>query len=196
LNTAVVRLARRLLGKYLVTRIRGRLCSGMIIETEAYRAYADRANHASGGRRTLRNAAMFGPGGQAYVYLCYGMHNLFNVVTNQAGTAEAVLIRALEPADGIATMQKRRRRRVTAACVPRKKLCAGPGTLTQALAITRALNQADLRGNKIWIEDRGVKLRPAEIRSGPRVGVEYAGEDAKLPFRFWIAPRPHPNPPR
>lgn len=177
----VVLIARELLGKELVTRIGGRITSGIINETEAYNGVVDRASHAFGGKRTPRNEQMYAAGGNAYVYLCYGIHHLFNVVTNVAGIPHAVLIRSIIPQQGIDTMRTRR-------ATPGKPTTTGPGTLTQALAIRTTHNGVSLGGPTIMIRDAGIALPPKRIMSGPRIGVDYAGPDALLPYRFHFHP--------
>ncbi|MDD5677800.1 MAG: DNA-3-methyladenine glycosylase [Kiritimatiellae bacterium] len=175
----VVRISRDLLGQYLFTRIDGRtVAGGRIVETEAYAGATDRASHAYGNRRTRRTAVMYSAGGVAYVYLCYGLHALFNVITGVEGIPDAVLIRALEPTHGISVMLKRRGR----ACLDRK-LTAGPGVLSQALGITVLHSGQSLLGDEIWLE-KGIKLRPEQVVATTRIGVDYAGADAKLPWRF------------
>ncbi|HEY3403308.1 MAG TPA: DNA-3-methyladenine glycosylase [Ohtaekwangia sp.] len=176
----VVKIARELLGKVLFTRIKGVVTSGVIVETEAY-SWKERGCHAYEGRKTNRNAVMFEDGGLAYVYLCYGMHNMFNVVTNVQGIADAILVRAVEPVEGIAEMQLRR-----GAIRSAHQLTSGPGKLTRAMGIDRNLNGKFLRDNEVWIEDRGYKLKRTLIEASPRIGIDYAGEDAKLPWRFTI----------
>ncbi len=178
----VVRVARELLGQRLMTRLGGRtLTGGLIAETEAYAGATDRASHAYGFRRTRRTAVMYAPGGVAYVYLCYGLHALFNVITAGAGVPHAVLIRALRPTHGVPLMMRRRHRtRLDGA------LAGGPGSLAQALGIGVRHSGVSLLGARIWIE-RGVRVPPGEIRTAPRVGVAYAGPDARRPWRFiWI----------
>jgi DNA-3-methyladenine glycosylase len=175
----VIAIGRQLLGKYLLTNFDNKLTGGMIVETEAYRAPEDRASHAYGMRRTKRNAVMYQAGGVCYVYLCYGLHSLLNVVTNNEGIPHAILIRALEPKIGIDTMLKRRHKsRVD------RSLTAGPGALAQALGVTRMHNGLLLTSSEIWIEDRGVAVLEEEILASPRVGIAYAQEDALLPWRF------------
>ncbi len=187
----VVSIARDLLGKFLVTSIDGQLSSGMITETEAYAGRNDKACHANNGKRTKRTEVMFHEGGKAYVYLCYGIHHLFNVTTNKDGYADAVLIRAVEPTEGLSTMLERR-----GLSQPQTRLTAGPGALSMALGITIDLYGSDLTGPTVWIEDRGIRLPDHGIASGARVGVGYAGEDALKPWRFgirdsmWIS-KPH-----
>jgi DNA-3-methyladenine glycosylase len=168
-----------LLGKVLCTQLDGLLTKVVITETEAYAGVTDKASHAYGGRRTRRTEPMFGPGGIAYVYLCYGIHHLFNVVTNVEGTPHAVLIRAGEPLAGVDTMLTRRTRTDIDST-----LLSGPGSLAQALGIDSTLTGTDLMSDVIWIEDHQILVSPDEIVAGPRVGVDYAEEDALLPYRF------------
>jgi DNA-3-methyladenine glycosylase len=178
----VLFLCRDLLGKYLMTYIDRKLTGGMIIECEAYRGPEDRASHAFGGRRTRRNEVMYSKGGLCYVYRCYGIHNLFNIVTHSKDIPHAILIRALKPVEGIETMLIRRRKEKVD-----KTLCGGPGTLTQALGIKLEHNGLPLSGPEIWVEDRGVKVPKNRIITGPRIGVAYAAEHARLPWRFRMA---------
>lgn len=176
----VVSIAQQLLGKLLVTEIDGQKTSGIITETEAYAGVTDRASHAYGGRRTKRTEVMYMEGGNAYVYLCYGIHHLFNVVTNEAGTPHAVLIRAIEPVDGLEIMQLRRKMsKLTHA------LTAGPGALSKALGISTEMTGLSLFGDSVYIEDRP-PLPDTQIVAATRIGVNYAGEDALLPYRFYI----------
>ncbi len=181
LTEDVPRLARELLGKVLVTFLGGERTAVMITETEAYEGPVDRASHAYGHRRTRRTGTMYLPGGCAYVYLCYGMHHLFNVVSAPAGVPHAVLIRAGEPLEGLSLMLKRRKMDKI-----EKRLTAGPGSLSRALGITTALDAEKLGGPKIWIEDRGIRFPDKEIAAGPRIGVDYAGEHALWPYRFYL----------
>lgn len=176
----VVQVARELLGKILVTEISGERTAGRVVETEAYAAN-DKASHAHLARRTTRTEPMFGIGGTAYVYLCYGIHHLFNISTNAAGIAEAVLVRGIEPVDGEEIMARRR-----GLAVGNFRLTAGPGALTQALGIGKAQNGKSLPQDEVWFEDDGARVSENEIVAGTRVGVAYAKEDAYLPYRFWI----------
>lgn len=192
LSEDVVQIAKDLLGKYLCTMIEGKLTSGIITETEAYAGEIDKASHAFGNRRTNRTEIMFADGGVSYVYLCYGIHHLFNVVTNYKDTPHAVLIRAIKPVDGIETILKRRNI-LTKENVKdflskdkKNKIAGGPGTVSQALGIRTKHTGLDLTGNVIWIEDRGLKINKKDIIAGPRVGVDYAGEHAKWPYRFIV----------
>ncbi|WP_114778214.1 DNA-3-methyladenine glycosylase [Botryobacter ruber] len=177
----VVQVAQDLLGKYLYTNIGGVLTGGMVVETEAYAGENDRACHAHMNRRTPRTEIMYQEGGVAYVYLVYGIYHLFNVITNTAGKADAVLVRAIEPTEGIPEMQLRRHMPVL-----KPNLTAGPGVLSIALGIDRKLYGADLTGDTIWLEDQGVQVPAGHIATGPRIGVDYAGDDALLPWRFWL----------
>ncbi len=175
----VVSLARELIGKLLCSCIDGKITKGMIIETEAYSGENDKACHANGQKMTSRNKIMFAAGGHAYIYLCYGIHHLFNVVTNREGFADAVLIRALEPKVGIETMLKRRNMKKV-----EKRLTAGPGVLTQALGIKTHHYGEKLDKNTIWIEDNDEGIN--DIIATTRIGVEYAEEDALKPWRFYL----------
>jgi len=178
----VVKLSREFLGKVLYSRKDGVVTAGIITETEAYDGITDKASHAFGGRRTSRTEIMFAPGGLAYVYLCYGIHSLFNIVTGKTDTPQAILVRAVYPVVGEETMRIRRRRPRSSSA----ELCIGPGTVTQALGIHYSDSGLDLRGNEIWIEDKKIKIPPSTILIGPRVGVDYAGKDALLPYRFRV----------
>ncbi|SFE40693.1 DNA-3-methyladenine glycosylase [Thermoflexibacter ruber] len=184
LNPDVVEVAKQLLGKYLCTDFGEGLTIGKIVETEAYCGATDKACHAHF-KRTRRNSIMFARGGVAYVYLCYGVHHLFNVVTNQEGLADAVLIRGIEPIEGIELMLKRRGFSHLA-----HSLTAGPGAMSKALGITTDYYGTDLCGNKIWIADEGIAIPENQIIASPRVGVAYAEEDALLPWRFRIKGNP------
>lgn len=175
----VVEISRDLIGKVLCTYIGGRKTALAITETEAYAGVTDRASHAYGGRRTKRTEPMYAPGGRAYVYLCYGIHHLFNVVTNVEGVPHAVLIRAGRPLEGLDLMLERRKKNHAD-----KSLLAGPGSTARALGISTRLTGASLAGDRVWIEDRGIGVDPSAIFVGPRVGVDYAGRDAALPYRF------------
>lgn len=176
----VVKIARELLGKVLFTKVDGLITGGIIVETEAY-SWKERGCHAFGARKTNRNEIMFAKGGFAYVYLCYGMYNLFNVVTNREGVADAVLIRALEPLEGVDVMALRRGKLKQAT-----QLTSGPGKLTKAMGIDRKLNGKFLLDDEVWLEDRGIRITPRSIDASPRIGIDYAGDDALLPWRFTV----------
>lgn len=184
----VIEAARDLLGCILVSSVDGSLTAGRIVETEAYRAPDDKACHAFGNRRTARTEVMFAAGGHAYVYLCYGIHHLFNVVTGQENEAHAVLVRAIEPLHNLPLMQSRRGMRHKD-----RRLTGGPGKLAEALGIhTRhsGMNMLDPE-SLIWIEpDPGKPVDPADIASGPRIGVESAGQCATWPWRFYLEHSP------
>jgi DNA-3-methyladenine glycosylase len=179
LRNDVVAISRELLGKVLCTNINGVRTEAIITETEAYAGIADKASHAYGDRRTKRTEPMYGPGGTAYVYLCYGIHHLFNVVTNDEGVPHAVLVRAGKPVEGLDEILLRRNRTKVD-----KTLMGGPGTVSQALGIKTDMTGTSLRGRRIWIEDRGMTVLDKDISVGPRVGVDYAQEDAARPYRF------------
>jgi len=175
----VLEISRELLGKVLCTQLDGSQTKVVITETEAYAGVTDKASHAYGGRRTRRTEPMFGPGGVAYVYLCYGIHHLFNVVTNIEGTPHAVLIRAGKPLAGVNAMLVRRNKSDID-----PTLLSGPGSLAKALGVSSTMTGTDLMGDVIWIEDHQISVSADEITAGPRVGVGYAEEDALLPYRF------------
>lgn len=174
----VITIAQELIGKILLTYIDGIRCSGIITETEAYRHYGDKACHAHLNKKTRSNSPMFELGGTTYVYLCYGIHHLFNISCNQEGLADAVLIRSIAALEGTDTMLKRRNKQNI-----QKNLTAGPGNLTQALGINRNHNQLILNRENIHILEDLQKPLP-KIRSSARVGINYAEEDADLPWRF------------
>ena len=190
-RTDVVRIARELLGMVLVSEWEGQRTAGRITETEAYRAPDDRACHAYGNRRTARTEVMFQEGGRAYIYLCYGIHHLFNVVTAPAGQAHAVLVRALEPLEGLGLMA-RRRGIAGQSAKEMIRLTTGPGALSQALNLrTEGSGQSLLLpGSAFWIEDRGLRVPEVDIACGPRIGVDYAGDCAAWPWRFWLRDSP------
>ena len=179
LTDDVVALARDLIGKFLFTQVDGQLTGGIISEVEAYKGTGDRASHAFGGRHTRRNDMMYHEGGVAYVYLCYGMHHLLNFVTNAEGIPDAVLIRGIIPTHGEELMlQRTRKRSIT------RDIGSGPGKVSKLLGLTIADNGIPLCGEKLWIEDRGLLVPDTDVETTPRIGVDYAGEDALLPYRF------------
>ena len=180
----VLAVARDLLGKKLVVPARkDQRVAGIIVETEAYRGPEDRASHAYGGRRTNRTETMYGIGGTAYVYFVYGMYNQFNVVTNIENTPHAVLVRALEPVEGLDLIKRRRAGR------SEYEWTSGPGRLCIALGIDRKLDKADLLGDRVWIEE-GISVSPRQIARGPRIGIDYAESWVTKPWRFWIRDNP------
>lgn len=177
-NDDVVFLAKDLIGKQLTTHINGVITSGIITETEAYAGQGDKACHAHLGRFTKRTKVMYESGGIAYVYLCYGIHHLFNIVTNTKGNADAILVRAIEPTLGIDIMQERRGKSKVD-----KTLTSGPGNISKALGISKSHNTQSVTSDNIWIDDIGYK--PSNIKETTRIGIDYAGEDAALPWRFY-----------
>ena len=186
LNDDVLTIARDLIGKKLCTEdTYGNVVSGMITETEAYKAPEDKASHAHNFKRTKRTETMYLPGGHAYVYLIYGIHHLFNVVTGPKDLPHAVLIRAVEPVSGEEIMLKRRnQKKIT------PKLSAGPGRLSDAMAIDMKLNRQNLRENSkgnplVWIE-HFKDFSDVEIESSPRVGINYAEEYVNKPWRYFL----------
>lgn len=178
----VIQISKDLLGKRLVSTIDNKVTVGKIVETEAYRAPDDKACHAYGNRLTDRTRTMFDEGGVAYVYICYGIHHLFNVVTADSGMAHAVLIRAVEPLDGKEIMQQRRQMSFS-----RKEICNGPGKFTRAMGIEKPVNGCQLwtRKSPVYIE-HGDTIGPEQIIEGPRVGMATAEECSNWPWRFRI----------
>ena len=188
----VVQISKDLLGKYLFTYIEDCWTGGIIVETEAYCGATDKACHAYQNKRTKRTETMFQQGGISYVYLCYGIHSLFNVVTNVKDQADAILIRAIEPRFGIDKMLERRKMERTKKGINRR-MTAGPGCLTQALGIDTSMNGLALDGPLLYIADEcpqnGIKsktYKDKEIIASSRIGIGYAEEDALLPWRFRI----------
>lgn len=186
-RTDVVQISQELVGKILSTKINGLITKGLITETEAYAGVTDQASHAYGGKRTARTEVMFGEPGISYVYLCYGVHSLFNIVTNQAGVPHAVLIRGVYPIEGIATMIERRGRNTNL-----RTIANGPGKVCSALGIDYSIhNRVKLNSGSIWVEETSLKIAKEELQIGPRIGVDYAGKDALLPYRFLLKKPEH-----
>ena len=182
----VVNIARELLGKLLITQFDGKLSSGIITETEAYEGITDRASHAYSGRRSERTEIMYRIGGTAYVYLCYGVHSLFNIVSNVEDIPHAILVRGITPVDGSQYMLERTGKKEIL-----KDFSNGPGKVTKALGIHYSHTGLNLTKKPyrkfesgIWLEDIGCSVKEEEINVTPRIGVEYAGEDALRPYRF------------
>ncbi len=175
-----MKVAQEILGKFLVKKIGKKILAGKIVETEAYVGPSDKASHASRGK-TARTAPMFGPPGHAYIYLIYGLNYCFNIVTEKENYPAAILIRALEPAEGADLMRHERH-----APKDERSLTNGPGKLCQALKIDKSLNTTDLTSDILWVEDRGVKIKSSEIVAAKRVGVDYAGRYKNKPWRFYI----------
>jgi len=183
---SVVRIARDLLGKILVTNFEGKLCMGRIVETEAYNGIVDKASHAYNNRRTKRTATMYKGGGVAYVYLIYGIHHLFNVVTNIEDEPHAVLVRAIEPVSGIETMMERMKK-----TIPDFTIGKGPGNVSKALGISTMHTGVSLMNKEIYIADDGTRIKPSSITATKRIGIDYAAEDALLPYRFIVKDNPY-----
>lgn len=180
----VVQIARSLLGKVLCSFVDGALTSGKIVETEAYSGDSDLACHACRFGKTSRTEVMYREGGCLYVYLCYGIHHMVNIVTNREGKADAVLIRALEPLEGVDQIMGRRSKGTIS------RITAGPGTVGEALGIKVTHSGVLLTPPLVWLEDRSIVVPDVEIESVKRIGVDYAGTDAMKPWRFYI--RNHP----
>lgn len=183
-RSSVIQIARELLGKVIFTKFGGQITGGIITETEAYEGITDKASHAYNNRRTDRTEIMYNDGGIAYVYLCYGMHHLFNFVTNKKRIPHAVLLRGIYPVVGTQTMEKRTNKKFS-----KKGFTDGPGKLSKALAIKTTHTGLELTGDKIWVEDEGIVVIDEDIIATPRIGVDYAGKDAALPYRFMITPK-------
>lgn len=177
----VVKIAKELLGKIIVTHFDDQLTAARITETEAYNGVVDKASHAYNNRRTRRTEVMYAGGGKAYVYLCYGLHHLFNIVTNLNNVPHAVLVRSAEPVTGIDFMLKRTNKKILD-----KTLTAGPGNISRALGIYTHHTGKDLQSNNFFIADDGLKISRQNIIATPRIGIDYAAEDALLPYRFFI----------
>lgn len=181
----VLLIAKQLLGKILVTKFDKKGTSGRIVEVEAYAGTIDRASHAWGGRRTARNEVMYADGGLAYVYLCYGIHHLFNVVTNYKDIPHAILIRGLEPLTGIEIMMERTGKKFFDDTLTR-----GPGNLSKALGIFTKHSGTSLQNKELFIADDGTVFSKKETGASPRIGVDYAGTHAEWPYRFYVKENP------
>ena len=177
----VIEIARELLGKIIVTNFDGKTTSARIVETEAYIGITDKASHSYGHRRTARNEHMYSAPGTSYVYICYGMHRMFNIVTNKKDIPDAVLIRAVEPVNGIDIMAKRTDKNITD-----KTLTRGPGNVGNALGIDKHHSGLFLLDEQIFLLDDGKIIATEKIGISKRIGVESAGADGLLPFRFYI----------
>jgi DNA-3-methyladenine glycosylase len=182
----VCTVAKDLIGKVIVTTFDRIVTAGRIVETEAYNGPVDKASHAWNGRRTARTEIMYNHGGVAYVYFCYGIHHLFNVVTNVADTPHAVLIRAVEPLHGIEDMLIR-----TGKKKADHTLTRGPGNVSKALGIHTSHTGIDLQSDRLFIADDGFAVAKLAIQATPRIGVDYAGSDALLPYRFILKGNPY-----
>jgi len=186
-RTDVVQIAKDILGKVLFTSIKNEITAGIIVETEAYAGAHDKASHAYNYRRTARTEIMYQEGGCAYVYLCYGIHPLFNIVTSVEGDPQAVLIRGIEPLHGIEIMKNRKGKSILS---PKEGI--GPGNVTKLLGITvnhsgLILNRDTIKETAIWLQDDELSIPEEEVKISTRIGVDYAAEDALLPYRFqWV----------
>lgn len=181
----VIQIARDLVGKELFTNVDGIICGGTIVETEAYRGPDDRGSHAYMNRMTPRNKMMYESGGKVYMYICYGIHDMLNIVTGSEGMSHAILIRAIEPHTGIETMRERRN-----LFGHDKRLCQGPGALAKALGLKKHFNGTDILGDEIWIEDSSKVYRDKEIVAAPRVGMNFEGPYKTIPWRFYVKANP------
>lgn len=180
-RTDVILIAKELLGKIVVTQIDGKRTSGRIVETEAYVAVVDKASHSFGGRRTPKNEHMYDGPGTAYIYICYGLHQMLNVVTNKKDIPDAILIRAIEPMEGIDIMLERRNKKALDPTLTR-----GPGNVGKALGVNTTMSGFSLRDDKVILFEDGYIPQENIIGVSPRIGVDGAGEDAHLPYRFYI----------
>lgn len=176
-----MQIAKELLGKHLMTSFGGNITGGIIVETEAYEGAKDRASHAYHNRRTARTEVMYARGGCAYVYLCYGIHSLFNIVTNLEDIPHAILVRGIIPVTGIELMKQRTGRREI-----QPDSGIGPGKVSSLLGIHYSHSGLSLTGDQIWVEDKGFTIGGHQVITGPRIGVSYAGMDALLPYRFRV----------
>ncbi|MEJ7780430.1 MAG: DNA-3-methyladenine glycosylase [Daejeonella sp.] len=187
----VIAIARELLGKHVYSQVGGEITGGIIVETEAYRGPDDRGSHAYNNKRTPRNEIMYQAGGVAYMYICYGIHDMLNLVTGSEGMSHAVLIRAVEPQTGLNTMRERRN-----IFDQDRRLCQGPGALAKALGLTKLHNGYDLQGNVIWLEDRRVSYTDRKVIASARIGMNFDGPYKTMPWRFYVkgnqfVSRPH-----
>lgn len=177
----VVSIARELLGKHLYTRVDGQICGGTIIETEAYRGPDDRGSHAYLNKITPRNQMMYKAGGKVYMYICYGIHDMLNIVTGEEGMSHAILIRAIEPHTGIEAMRERRD-----IYDNDRRLCQGPGALAKALGLKKHFNGVDILGDEIWIEESNIVYTEQQVVEAPRVGMNFEGPYKTIPWRFYV----------
>lgn len=187
----VVSVARQLLGKHVYSLINGNLTGGIIIETEAYRGPDDRGSHAFNNKRTPRNEMMYRAGGVAYMYICYGIHDMLNIVTGTDGISHAALIRAIEPTEGLEIMRIRR-----GIFDQDRRLCQGPGALAKALGLTKLHNGEDLQGEALWLTDEGTNFDDDQVIASARVGMNFDGPFKTIPWRFYVRGNPYVSRPR
>lgn len=185
-RTDTLAIARDLIGKLLVTQLEGFKTVGRIVEAEAYAGVGDKASHARGGLRSARTEIMYGRAGKVYVYLCYGIHQMFNIVTHRIGEPHAILIRAVEPVEGIEKMIQRTGKRIGDQSITR-----GPSNVAKALGLHTIHTGTDLLGESIFVAEDGFKISKSQIIATPRIGVDYAAEDALLPYRFLLRNNPY-----
>lgn len=190
-QTDVVSVARQLLGKHLYSNIGGQLTGGIIVETEAYCGPDDRGSHAYNNKRTPRNEMMYRAGGVAYMYICYGIHDMLNIVTGIEGMSHAALIRAIEPIDGLDVMCER-----IGIFDNKKRLCQGPGALAKALGLSKLHNGADLQDDLIWLTEEGPSYTDEQVIASARVGMNFDGPYKTIPWRFYVKGNPHVSRPR
>lgn len=177
----VLIIAREMLGKVVYTNIGGELTSGRIVETEAYAGIGDKASHAFGGRRGPKNEHMYHAAATAYIYVCYGVHQMLNIVTNEEGIPDAILIRAIEPIEGLDVMANRTNKMESDPSITR-----GPGNVGKALGVHKRFSGIHLLDDIIYLMDDGLIFPEGTIGVSSRIGVESAGEDALLPYRFYV----------
>lgn len=175
-----IEMSKNLLGMYLFTNINGEKTGGMIVETEAYMGVTDSSCHTFNNRKTSKNATMYNGGGVAYMYICYGIHNMLNIVTGNEGNSQVILIRAIEPTVGVDIMQERRGR------APLSRLAKGPGSLAKALALDKTFDNASLLGDILWIEDQGINIAESDIIASPRIGLGCPEPYFSIPWRFFL----------
>lgn len=187
----VVSVARQLLGKHVYSLINGNLTGGIIIETEAYRGPDDRGSHAFNNKRTPRNEMMYRAGGVAYMYICYGIHDMLNIVTGTDGMSHAALIRAIKPTEGLEIMRIRR-----GIFDQDRRLCQGPGALAKALGLTKLHNGEDLQGEALWLTDEGTNFDDDQVIASARVGMNFDGPFKTIPWRFYVRGNPYVSRPR
>lgn len=186
LSEDVVYLAKDLIGKHLFVNTEDVVTGGVIVETEAYKGPEDVGSHAYNHRRTNRNDIMYAAGGVVYMYICYGIHDMLNVVTGPENTAHAILIRAIQPTQGLEVMRERRKVRHEDT-----RLCRGPGALAKALALKKVHNGISLQDNEIWIEDRGQRFSDTDLIAGPRIGLNIPEPYKSIPWRFYVKGNPY-----
>lgn len=174
-------IAKELLGKFVFTQVDGIIAGGMIVETEAYLGVTDASCHSFNNRKSAKNATMYEQGGVAYMYICYGIHDMLNLVTGPAGESHVVLIRAIEPTIGIEHMMERRGN------VPLKRLTNGPGSLAKALGLNKSFDRESLTSKRLWLEDKGVIIEPSNIKETPRIGINCPEPFLSAPWRYLVS---------